>query len=155
MTNNSDESRECPYCKEEIKSGAIKCKHCSSRIAPATPDHGGTCPYCKESINEEAIKCKYCKTNLNQISKVGYGCSESALEFGRNQISTADSALQEIPSEVSSQLGELQSNFLQSNVICFRVCVERSELFPEICNRWIRRCVILPPVGPPIWFDLP
>jgi hypothetical protein len=50
----------CPYCKEEIRSGAIKCKHCSSVLRPQTPTHEGVCPYCKESINADAVKCKHC-----------------------------------------------------------------------------------------------
>lgn len=26
---------ECPYCKEEIQEGALKCKHCRSMLTPA------------------------------------------------------------------------------------------------------------------------
>ena len=25
---------ECPYCKEEIKDGSLKCKHCGSKLTP-------------------------------------------------------------------------------------------------------------------------
>ena len=25
---------ECPFCKEEIKEGAVKCKHCGSELGP-------------------------------------------------------------------------------------------------------------------------
>ena len=31
------EYRKCPFCAEEIRSEAIKCKHCGSEIAPLTP----------------------------------------------------------------------------------------------------------------------
>ena len=27
----------CPYCKEEVADGAIKCKHCSSMLAQVNP----------------------------------------------------------------------------------------------------------------------
>lgn len=57
-------TRHCPYCKEEIKSEAIKCKHCGSKLAAEKPSHGGTCPYCKESIHPEAIRCKHCHSML-------------------------------------------------------------------------------------------
>ena len=55
-----NELRQCPYCKEEIKADALKCKHCRSALEPEAPAHGGTCPLCKESIQVDAIKCKHC-----------------------------------------------------------------------------------------------
>ncbi len=58
------ETRECPYCKEHVKSGAIRCKYCKSAIQPETPGHEGTCPFCKETIKSDAIKCRYCHSNL-------------------------------------------------------------------------------------------
>jgi predicted amidophosphoribosyltransferase len=54
--DNESKSRECPYCKEDIKSKATKCKHCGSAITPERPFHEGTCPYCKEQIQPEAIR---------------------------------------------------------------------------------------------------
>ena len=63
MTNER-KTCDCPYCKEEIKVDAIKCKHCGSSVEPKKPAHDGTCPYCKETIHPEAIKCKHCKSNL-------------------------------------------------------------------------------------------
>lgn len=77
----ADETRQCPYCKEQIKSEAIKCKHCGSRIEPARPDHGGTCPLCKESINPEAVVCKHCKSNLQDAKECA--CShEHSMRMG-------------------------------------------------------------------------
>lgn len=62
---NSDAgTRSCPYCKEEIKADAVRCKHCRSDLAPERPSHGGACPYCKESIHPEAIKCRHCGSML-------------------------------------------------------------------------------------------
>ena len=79
MQEQSKETRECPYCKEEIKSDAIKCKHCGSSVAPENPPHGGTCPYCKEQIHPEAIKCKHCGSVLEGglPSKQGCRCPKS------------------------------------------------------------------------------
>jgi hypothetical protein len=72
------ETRECPFCKEEIKSAAIKCKHCGSVLVDSRPQHGGTCPYCKETINAEAIKCKHCQSSLvDQVPSSSCGCAES------------------------------------------------------------------------------
>lgn len=64
---------ECPYCKEEIKETAIKCKHCLSMLAPQKLEHNGTCPYCKEEIKPDAIRCKHCKSDLLE-KKSGCGC---------------------------------------------------------------------------------
>jgi len=30
----------CPFCKEEISVGAIKCKHCQSNLAPISDNYG-------------------------------------------------------------------------------------------------------------------
>jgi hypothetical protein len=56
--------RPCPYCKEDIKADAIKCKHCWSAVAPDKPAHAGICPFCKEDIKPDAIRCKHCKADL-------------------------------------------------------------------------------------------
>lgn len=55
---------DCPFCREEIRIDAIKCKHCGSSVAPEKPTHRGICPYCKEQIHPEAIKCRHCQSNL-------------------------------------------------------------------------------------------
>jgi hypothetical protein len=64
MAEKASETRECPFCKEEIKATALRCKHCLADIPPATPDHGGVCPFCKEAINTEAIRCPHCQADL-------------------------------------------------------------------------------------------
>jgi len=69
--------RICPYCKEEIKADAIRCKHCRSSLAPEKPTHDGTCPYCKESIHVEAVKCKHCGSMVG--AKSGCGCAEEPM----------------------------------------------------------------------------
>lgn len=61
--DNEEPLHICPFCKEEVKEAAIKCKHCDSTL-PSKPKHGGTCPFCAERINPEAVKCKHCKSIL-------------------------------------------------------------------------------------------
>lgn len=68
-----DETRQCPFCKEQINSGATKCKHCGSRVEPTRLEHGGKCPFCKEQIHPEAVVCKHCKSNLQASQE--YSCS--------------------------------------------------------------------------------
>jgi Double zinc ribbon len=66
--------RDCPYCKEEIKAEATRCKHCRSELPPEKAPHGGICPYCKEKIQPEAIKCKHCGSSVGPDS----GCEGCA-----------------------------------------------------------------------------
>lgn len=51
----------CPFCGQEIKRDAIKCKHCEKILTDIKE-----CPYCKETIHKDAIKCKHCKSDLPQ-----------------------------------------------------------------------------------------
>lgn len=90
----------CPYCKEDIKAAAVKCKHCESKLAATQPAHEGTCPYCMETIHPEAIKCKHCKSNLASAGGVDCGCQGRSnddlstvlreLSVGNHSISSGD-----------------------------------------------------------------
>lgn len=66
--------RLCPYCKEEIRADAIRCKHCRSALTPQTPGHGGTCPSCKEAIHPDALRCKHCGASVGPEHQSGCGC---------------------------------------------------------------------------------
>ncbi len=71
-----ENERSCPFCKEQIKSDAIKCKYCSSMLKLEQPPHEGICPYCKEEINKDAVKCKHCKSILTKQSSGDCGCHD-------------------------------------------------------------------------------
>lgn len=64
MPKAEAETLACPYCKEEVKAGAVRCKHCLADIAEARPDHGGVCPLCQEDIKVDALRCMHCKATL-------------------------------------------------------------------------------------------
>ena len=40
MASFKSELTVCPFCKEEISVGAIKCKHCQSNLAPISDNFG-------------------------------------------------------------------------------------------------------------------
>jgi len=55
-------TKNCPFCGEEVKAEAKKCKHCQENIADKI------CPFCGEEIKAIAKKCRHCKSNLETIS---------------------------------------------------------------------------------------
>ncbi|WP_369684861.1 zinc ribbon domain-containing protein [Halalkalicoccus sp. NIPERK01] len=79
MSDNSENTRSCPYCKEEIKVDAIKCRYCDSNIQPESPSHEGTCPYCKEEVDLEAIKCKHCLSYIGGTTVPSMNLNEEIL----------------------------------------------------------------------------
>lgn len=65
----------CPFCAEEIKEAAVKCKHCGSMLGAASPllrpevqpaVSAGTprCPSCGNAIAPDAASCSRCGVQL-------------------------------------------------------------------------------------------
>lgn len=70
---NIKQTKECPFCGEEININAIKCKHCGEFLNEEQKQHvivqsTKECPYCGEEININAVKCKHCGEYLNNIT---------------------------------------------------------------------------------------
>jgi Double zinc ribbon len=72
VPDQESETRQCPFCKEEVKADAVRCTHCQAAIRPLRPDHHGVCPFCRETINPEAIRCSHCGANLAPADQYSY-----------------------------------------------------------------------------------
>ena len=60
---------ECPFCAEQIKAKALKCKHCKSFLdtgpaVEAPVRKFAPCPQCGKAISIGATKCKFCKSTI-------------------------------------------------------------------------------------------
>jgi uncharacterized Zn finger protein (UPF0148 family) len=74
---------ECPFCKEEIKDGAIKCKHCGSMLGQAnTTIAPPPLPNGKKVSNEEQKKAEEMKTIISSSSSKVYAIKNIRQKYG-------------------------------------------------------------------------
>ena len=58
------ETKDCPYCGEQINAKAIKCKHCQSMLNSNESKATKECPSCAEVVNASDTKCVHCQSDL-------------------------------------------------------------------------------------------
>ncbi len=158
--NDKIKTRECPYCKEEIRAEAIRCKHCRSNVSPEKPAHEGICPYCKEEINPEAIKCKHCGSMLNGSTESECGCNQQ-INTSSQFMASSDYGLSQTPQfGLGTETLQRQANVIvrPGDIIiivgpggrCRRVLVPCTVCNPLGCGRALCEVIVCGP-EPPIW----
>lgn len=117
------QTRDCPYCREEIDASASRCKHCGSSVVPKVRSHGGTCPYCREEIHEEASKCKHCRSDLTGETELGGGRS-----VGLSELAYREMGLVEAP------FGDVEGTGKTLYRSRFPSTLPKCRWVPEICG---------------------
>ena len=68
------DSRRCPFCGEEIKAIAKKCRHCGQWLIKE-------CPHCHRWIKATSQKCRYCKQWVDEEDEPVYEYTEEKESF--------------------------------------------------------------------------
>ncbi len=135
------ETKQCPFCREEVRADAVLCKHCRSKLGDESPDHGGQCPYCKESIHEEAVKCKHCGSSLaREPNPCGCGGQGSRVLLrrrapggGYDPTGGSDCTAEYEDCYLDCSFDYVDGSLRQN--ICFRSCDRKFEIC-DITGRW-------------------
>lgn len=62
-----NETKNCPYCGEEILAIAKKCKHCGEWLDQQPVKEFISCPACGEQVEKGAVICPHCQEPLGNI----------------------------------------------------------------------------------------
>ncbi len=55
-----EEAKLCPFCAEEIKANALRCKHCKTDLADTTSDQQAVATKTGKTVQETRCTCQAC-----------------------------------------------------------------------------------------------
>lgn len=77
----------CPFCNQEIKTGAKFCVHCGKKLEQsAPPAQGNLCPNCNAPLKEGAKFCGKCGTRISQGEVNGSAIAANDIENATERI---------------------------------------------------------------------
>ena len=94
---------QCPYCKERIKKGAVRCKHCHSSIGANTDGsdaNGGNAVYLRSAFAKINTECEAIEKRIN---------ARTGLVFTKHQYS--DDELLEATGKIESFVEKINDDF--------------------------------------------
>jgi hypothetical protein len=94
---------QCPYCKERIKKGAIRCKHCHSSIGTASAGsdvNDGNASYLRSAFTKINAECEAIEDRIN---------ARTGLVFTKHQYS--EDELLEAAGRIESFVEKINDDF--------------------------------------------
>lgn len=109
MTELNPDLRCCPFCGEEIKRIAVKCKHCHSEVAQlehtesietAVPQESNSHPTLAEL---DSIQCKFCAEQIKANARICRFCNRDQTEDLPDKVGKDNASAEQLKRAISNK----------------------------------------------------